>query len=145
MRRHAAGVCIVSVGTGQAVNGVTVSSATSFSMEPAAVLFCINSSASIVPQLGSDLPFSLTVLGQRHQAVAQAFSCEPSGRIRFDSGPWIFYDDTTPWLKDAPANIRGRVTRTLAYGSHIAVIGLVVGVDLGEDTPSLLYRDGKFF
>ncbi len=145
MRRHAAGVCIVSVGTGQAIAGMTVSSATAFSLEPPAVLFCVNLTASLVPQLGCGQPFSLSVLGRHHQAVARAFSSKPSGRERFETGQWSLDETGTPWLEDAPANICGRVVHTLAYGTHIAVIGSVDRIGLGGDAPSLLYRDGNFF
>ena len=34
MRRHAAGVCIISTGTGYEVNGMAVTAATSFSLAP---------------------------------------------------------------------------------------------------------------
>ena len=88
MRRHAAGVCIVSVGTGEAVNGMAVTAATSFSMEPPSMLVCINETASIADDLREGVAFALTLLGCGHETVATAFSTKPIGRPRFDHGRW---------------------------------------------------------
>ena len=35
MRRHAAGVCVITLGTGEEVNGMAATAVTSFSMDPA--------------------------------------------------------------------------------------------------------------
>ena len=144
MRRHAAGVCIVSIGEGEAVNGMAVTAATSFSMEPPSMLVCINEGASIAGELVEGAAFGLTVLGCGHEAVAAAFSRKPSGRPRFDQGAWRLEAGALPWLHDAPANLACVVVRTLAYRTHRAVIGRVDGVHLGEASASLIYRDGVY-
>ncbi len=144
MRRHAAGVCILSTGTGDAVNGMAVTAATSFSAEPPAMLVCVNQSASICAQLSLGTCFCLTLLGTQHAAVAQAFSRKPAGRPRFDHGGWLLEPGHLPVLPDAPANVACRVERVLAYGSHFAFVGLVEQLRLGPDTASLVYRDGTY-
>lgn len=144
MRRHASGVCIVTTGCGDAVNGMAVTAATSFSMEPPSVLVCVNRSASISERLTEGARFGLTVLGRQHEAVAAAFSRKPSGRPRFDGAPWRLPSGDTPWLEDAPANLACTVAGRLAYGTHLALIGAVIGVRLGPDAPSLVYRDGRY-
>ncbi len=144
MRRHASGVCIVTAGLGEDVNGMAVTAASSFTMEPPSILVCINRSASISESLGEGDRFGLTVLGNHHQDVAAAFSRKPSGRPRFDHGRWILRPGGTPWLEDAPANLSCVVDQQLTYGTHLALVGRVLHVRLGPDTPSLVYRDGRY-
>ena len=144
MRRHAAGVCIISAGTGDDVNGMAVTAVTSFSATPPALLVCVNRSASICAQLSRNARFCLTLLGTQHACVAHAFSRKPGGRARFDHGSWLLEPGELPLLQDAPATVSCRVERVLAYGSHVALVGLVQGVRLGPDAPSLVYRDGSY-
>ena len=144
MRRHAASVCIVSVGLGEAVNGMAVTAATSFSMDPPSMLVCVNEGASIAQDLQEGVAFSLTLLGRGHEDVASAFSRKPSGRTRFDHGRWRLQAGELPWLEDAPANLACTAVSTLSYGTHRAVIGRVENVHLGETRPSLVYLDGVY-
>ena len=144
MRRHVAGVCLVSTGIGAAANGMAVTAATSFSFSPPSVLICINASASVSPLLRLDAVFTLTVLGAHHRDVAEAFSRKPAGRARFRTGAWTLPTDGPPHLDDAPVNLCCRVVRELAFGSHRALVGEVEAVRLGPDGGSLLYRDGAY-
>ena len=144
MRRHASGVCIVTAGSGEDVNGMAVTAATSFSMEPPSILVCINHSASISQALHQGRRFGLTILGSHHQDVAAAFSRKPSGRPRFENGRWRLDPEETPWLEDAPANLSCVVEARLSYGTHLARVGRVLEVRLGPDAPSLVYRDGRY-
>ena len=144
MRRHAASVCIVSVGTGEAVNGMAVTAATSFSMDPPSMLVCVNEDASIAQELQEGVAFGLTLLGPGHEAVAAAFSRKPSGRPRFDHGRWRLEADALPWLEGAPANLACVAVSALSYGTHRALIGRVDGVHLGQANASLIYRDGAY-
>ena len=144
MRRHAAGVCVLSAGHGEALNGMAVTSVASFSMEPPAVLVCVNERASLAPRLGTGARFGLAILGAGQSEVAAAFAGTPSGRVRFSDPAWRLQDDEAPWLEGAPANVSCVVERRLTYGSHTAVIGRVTAVRLGPDAPSLIFRDGVY-
>jgi flavin reductase (DIM6/NTAB) family NADH-FMN oxidoreductase RutF len=144
MRRHAAGVCVLSAGQGERLNGMAVTAATSFSMDPPSVLVCVNEAASLAPQLVDGACFGLTVLGREHEEVAAAFGSKPSGPARFRHADWRRPGDDAPWLEGAPANLSCIVERRLTYGSHTAVIGRVTAVRLGPDAPSLVFRDGVY-
>ena len=144
MRRHAAGVCIVTSGLGEAVNGMSATAMTSFSLDPPSILVCVNNAASIADALTHGAAFGVTILDRAHESVAAAFSRKPTGRPRFDSGDWRMEDGSVPWLRDAPANLSCVVVASLVYGSHTALVGRVTGVRLGEDGASLIYRDGIY-
>lgn len=144
MRRHVAGVCVLSAGADGRLNGMAITAATSFSMDPPSVLVCVNEMASLAPQLIEGARFGLTVLGREHEAVAAAFGRKPSGRARFSHPDWRTPVGGTPWLQGAPANLSCVVERRLTYGSHTAIVGRVLDVRLGPDSPSLVFRDGAY-
>ena len=144
MRRHVAGVCVLSAGAGERVNGMVVTAATSFSLEPPSVLVCVNASASISADLAMGSRFGLTLLGAAHEGVAAAFARTPPGPARFVADGWSLASDGPPRLEGAPAQLLCRVVRELAYGSHRALVGEVEQVMLGPDGGSLLYRDGAY-
>ena len=144
MRRHAAGVCILTVGEGEAVNGMAATAVTSFSMDPPSLLACVNREASIAQVLKPGARFGVTVLGRRHEEVVARFSRKPTGRARFDDDQWRFEDDAPPWLADAVANLSCEVQMGFDYATHRAIIANVTGAHLGPQGPSLIYRDGAF-
>ena len=144
MRRHAAGVCVISVGAGEQVNGMAATAVASFSMAPAAMLVCVNEQASIAQALSEGVAFGLTLLGRQHESVAVAFSRKPSGRGRFSHPDWRLDPEAPPWLIDSPANLACVVVRTLTYGTHRAVIGRVTSVRLGPPSASLVFHDGTY-
>lgn len=144
MRLHVAGVCIVSVGRGEKVNGMVATAVTSFSLDPPSLLVCINQSASIASQLVADGHFGVTLLAQHHAEIATTFSGKPSGRSRFDHGPWRFSQTAPPLLEDAAANLICRLAATLSYATHHALIGRVERVTARSEMPTLLYGNGAY-
>ena len=144
MRRHAAGVCIITMGTGEEVNGMAATAVTSFSMEPPALLVCVNREASLAQEMKVGARFGVTLLGRRHEEVVAVFSRKPSGRARFVDDAWCFDPQGSPWLTDAVANLTCEAEVSVAYASHLAVIGTVRSGHVGPEGPSLIYRDGAF-
>ena len=144
MRRHAAGVCILTVGEGEDVNGMAATAVTSFSMSPPSLLACVNQEASIAQVLRPGARFGVTVLGRRHEEVVARFSRKPTGRARFDDDQWRFTIGGRPWLADAIANLACEVQVCFGYATHQALIATVTAARLGPQGPSLIYRDGAF-
>jgi flavin reductase len=144
MRWHAANVCIVSAGEDETVNGMAITAATSFSMDPPSVMLCLNEAASLTADLALESRFGLAILGRGHEPVAAAFSRKPSGPSRFAHGDWTHGAGLPPRLADAVANLSCTVVRRMSYGSHVAIIGRVEDVHLGPEGPSLIYRAGQY-
>ena len=144
MRRHAAGVCILTVGEGEAVNGMAATAVTSFSMDPPSLLACVNREASIAHVLRPGARLGVSVLGRRHEEVVARFSRKPTGCARFDDEHWRFVEEGQPWLADAVANLSCEVQVGVGYATHLALIAIVTRARLGPEGPSLIYRDGLF-
>ncbi|WP_428393271.1 flavin reductase family protein [Lichenicoccus sp.] len=144
MRRHAASVWIISRGCDDDANGMAITALTSFSMDPLSVLVCVNQAASMASALAEGTSFGLTLLGSRHEAMAVTFSRKPSGRPRFSDPAWRIEADGPPWLAGAPVNLVCTAERSMAFGSHKAIVGRVRSVRLGPDDASLVYRNGLY-
>lgn len=144
MRRHAASVCIITIGQGENVNGMAATAVTSFSMDPPSLVVCVNSDASISRDLKPGARFGVTVLGRRHEDVVGRFSRKPTGRARFADDQWQFAEHACPRLADAISNLTCEVQMAVSFATHQAIIGLVVGGEIGPEGASLIYRDGTF-
>lgn len=143
MRRHAASVCVVTLPGDEDLNGMTITAATSFSMDPPAVLICVNKAASVASRLQLDQQFGLTLLASDQEEIADAFAKSPSGRDRFTHGEWA-HTQTAPRLSGAVSNLTCTVVETIAYGSHVAVIGRVEEVLNDPSGIGLLYYNGNY-
>ena len=91
MRQLVGGVSVVTVGQGQDISGMTVSSVTSLSIDPPSLIVAINRSASSWPLLVRDGVFGVNVLSADQRDIAERFTGKngAKGRDRFAgrSGP----------------------------------------------------------
>ena len=85
MAKYAGAVCVVTVGSGQDMHGVTVTSMTSVAMDPPTLLFCLNRSSSAWPLLEKTGCFAVNVLGAHHWQIADEFAgrSQRRGAARF--------------------------------------------------------------
>ena len=144
MRRHAAGVCVLSSGEGEAITGMVVTAVTSFSMDPPSLLVCVNDGASVAPLIRQSRRFAVSLLGPDHADVVETFCRAPSGPERFAKGDWRRDEADAPWLADAVAHITCEVVAETSFGTHTALVGRVRAVRLGPASSSLVFRDGVY-
>lgn len=147
MRRTAGTVFIVAAGPEGRRCGLTATSVVSLSMDPPALLICINRRSSTYEAIRAHRRFSVNLLGASQVTFAQAFSsASTSGEERFSHGRWRASSDGVPWLEGANAAMLCDLEEEIAYGSHMAVVGRVASVHLGcdADAAPLLYSDGSY-
>ena len=147
MRRLAAGVCVVAARNAQGIPfGVTATALCSLTIEPPALLVCVNLSSPLAQWLTTGARFSVNLLGHEHESLARVFGgmAGVPREARFEHGEWREGTGGAPHLADALANFQCSVARTTDYGTHRVVIGAVDAVSLGEAGAGLVYRDGTF-
>lgn len=140
-------VSIVATGRRGQRAGLTVTSVTSLSMDPPALLVCLNRGSSTFGAVVGQRRFSVNLLAQDHILHAQTFSSgATSGEQRFVQGSWCESDYGVPCLTGATATVFCEMESCVPYGSHVAVIGRVLGVQLGGKAhePPLLYFSGEY-
>ncbi len=144
MRRLAATVTIVSTARLGARSGMTATAVTSLSLEPPALLVCVNRSASLHADLAVGARFCVNILGHGHGELSAAFGGQAEPEERFAQGVWADDGYEVPYLLDAPANVFCIVAQMIDYGTHSIVIGRVYAAREGEGGHPLIYGNGRY-
>lgn len=122
---------------------ITMTAITGLSLDPPSLLLCVNKSARVHQAIKGGIAFCVNLLGQDNLAVAQCCA-GPSGTDRFACGAWLQFDDGTPYLADAQANIHCRLEESICYGTHEIFVGRVDAVRTYGEVAPLVYVNGGF-
>lgn len=147
MRRMASTVTIVTASDGIRRHGMTMTAVTSLSMDPPALLICVNRSTLLSDILVGARHFCVNVLRHDQTEVSNAFSGTVPPEARFSVDHWDAHASGVDCLGSAQANIVCDKAAALPYGSHLIVIGNIRDVILHEgngDSRPLLYRDAAY-
>jgi flavin reductase len=144
MRRLTSAVSVVSCVQGDSWFGMTATAITSVSADPAALLICINTSASIHGPLVTGVPFCVNILDVDQQAVSAAFSGQGKGRERFAKGVWQLGVQGIPYLHGAQANLFCNTRQIIPFGTHAIFIATVEDVRVADRVSPLLYENGRY-
>ncbi|WP_213881785.1 flavin reductase family protein [Pseudomonas sp. dw_358] len=144
MRRLAASVSVITCAADDQWHGLTATAVTSLCAEPASIVTCINASSSVLPALNASRHFYVNLLRSEHVAISNSFGGRLKGSERFTEGRWALGEEGVPYLEDAQANLFCQVEHTIAYGTHIVVIGRVKDVRFTEQVAPLIYQNGLY-
>ncbi len=148
LRRHPAGVTVVTLDSGTGPVGFTATSFSSVSLEPPLVSFNIAETSSSINALKAAESLVIHLLGEHQQHLAQRFARSADQRFA-DESLWAVLDTGEPVLHGTPSWMRVKVDQLIPVGDHTLVIGLVTRVHAEEDDESaaapLLYHEGKYY
>lgn len=148
LRRHPAGVTVVTLASDAGPVGFTATSFSSVSLEPPLVSFNIAETSSSITALKAAKSLVIHLLGEHQQHLAQRFSRSADERFA-DTSLWAVLDTGEPVLHGTPSWMRVEIDRLIPVGDHTLVIGLVTRAHAEEDDESaaapLLYHEGKYF
>lgn len=145
MRRFAASVSIVTISKGDTKAGITATAVSSLSMDPPALLVCVNRSASIHNDMCLGKAFCVNILNDEHADLSGAFGGRIPADERFSIGEWHWHDEMSPYLGDAQANVFCIVDEKIDYATHTIFIGKVESVRLNGEFRPLVFGDGQYF
>ncbi|MDX6744185.1 flavin reductase family protein [Actinocorallia sp. A-T 12471] len=144
MRHVAATVTVVTAVDSERQHGMTVTAVSSLSMEPPALLVCVNQRTLLHDMLLRGSRFCVNVLAHDQAEVSAAFSGALPPEERFACGDWRTTDDGLRFLADGMASLICRNTATIPYGTHTIFVGEVTEVlRTGPEVP-LLYQNTKY-
>jgi len=144
MRRLAASVSIVVAKGDEGPVGMAATSITSLTVDPPAVLVCVNRMTSLHASLVPTAPLSVNLLARHHREVSMAFGGGVAREERFKVGDWHEAANGLPALADAQANLECVIDAMLAYGTHSIVIARVIRARVSETVAPLIYQDGSY-
>lgn len=146
MRRLAGGVSIITAGRGKDVSGMTVTSVSSLSVDPPALIVSINREASSWPLVKRYGFLGVNILTSDQIDIAERFTGKGGlkGAARFTGADWTTRASGVPLLVGALAAIDCEVEDVVERHSHATVIGRVLDVAVSERSAALAYWQGRY-
>lgn len=144
MRRLAASVTVVVAKGDSGPVGMAATSVTSLTVDPPAVLVCVNRATALHALLEPTAPLSVNLLSKDQQDVSAAFGGGIPREQRFTVGTWDEGENGLPKLAGAQANLSCVIDAMLAYGTHSIVIARVLKAQVSDHVAPLIYQDGAY-
>ena len=148
LRKVAGSVTVVTTrGTDGSRRGVTATAVCSLSMDPPALLACINRTTWVGQLAPASGNFAVNVLTADQEEVARAFAgfSGLAGEDRFQVGRWVEGETGAPMLEGALAAFDCRLDAAIDHTTHAVLFGAVVGVGRHPGrAQALLWVDGGF-
>jgi len=146
MRHLAGGVSVITAGRGRDISGMTVTSVSSLSVDPPALIVSINREASSWPLVKRYGFFGVNILTSDQIDIAERFTGKGGlkGAARFAGADWTTRASGVPLLVGALAAIDCEVEDVVERHSHAIVIGRVLDVAVSARTATLAYRQGRY-
>ena len=119
MRHLAGGVSVITVGRGDEISGMTVSSVSSLALDPASLIVSVNRGTSSWPVLARERVFGVNILAADQLAVAERFAGKggEKGAARFAGADWRRRVSGVPLLvgRAGGDRLRGRGDHRTAF------------------------------
>lgn len=146
LRHLAAAVCVVTTGRGEMRTGFTATSVTSLSMDPPALLVCLNRKSSVTPVLLEHRAFCVNVLTASQSHIAEHFSGRDGSRgaARYRDASWQEMPSGALGAPSALALIDCQLEEVIERHSHTILIGHPLSVATRDQTEPLLYWHGAY-
>src|SRR3954468_23258304 len=146
MRQLTGGVSVITVGRGKDISGMTVTSVSSLSVDPPALIASVNRSASSWPLLQRYGCFGVNILTSDQIDIAERFTGKDGlkGAERFAGAEWTTRASGVPLLQGALAAIDCEIEEIVERHSHAILIGRVLDLQLSTRTAALAYWQGQY-
>ena len=131
------GVTVVTWFDEDGINGITVNSFTSVSIEPPLALISIDKKANSYEQL-QNKPFTINVLADDQDAIAWQFAGRPQEGLDI---PWN-KEGVSPSIDGASAYFKCKQWRQYDAGDHVLFVGEITEFD-HKNGDSLTFFEGK--
>ncbi|MDE5461366.1 flavin reductase family protein [Bradyrhizobium sp. CSS354] len=146
MRHLTGGVSVITAGRGKDITGMTVTSVSSFSVDPPTLIVSINRDASSVPLIRRHGAFGVNILAADQLDIAERFAGKGGlkGADRFAGARWGTAVSGVPLLVGALSAVDCEVEEIIERHSHGIVIGRVLDVRNSTRNAALAYWHGQY-
>ena len=144
LRRHAAGVCVVTAVVDGERFGATVGSLVSLALEPPLVGMSIGHQASFHEPLREAGRFGVSVLAGDQTRVAQHFGRSGVPPLALWAGIELHAEEPAPLVADALAWLTCRTRAEHLAGDHTVFVADVEELELGREREALVYVRGSY-
>jgi len=139
-------VTIVTYDGPAALTGMTVSSMTSLSLDPPAIVLCINRDSRAFLHLRVGTSIGVSLVSSEHRELARRLSTRGIDKtMRDGETEKRTHADLPPGVRGAVAYLGVNIASVTDALSHVVVIAMVRVVRVGDDgVPPLAYYAGQF-
>ena len=145
MRNWASGICVVTAEYEGKRHGMTVSSFTSLSLDPALLSVSIYKSSRTHSLLTAAGKFGVTILGSDQEAVSNTFAGRvPDTEDRFADCEVETLFSEIPFIKGGLSFFECEIHEAIPMGTNTLFIGKILASKAVESGDPLLYFDQKY-
>jgi len=145
MRRLGASVTVVTSHDGDQRYAMTATAVTSLSLEPPALLICVNRINGLYSALSKGHGFCVNILFNDQQEISDSCARKSEGGDKFENGDWLTGKDNIPYLANAQASVFCDLDDSHDYGSHTIFIGKITEIISRDDIAPLMFLAGNYF
>lgn len=144
LRRHPAGVVVITLMSDAGPVGFTATSFASLSLDPPLVSFNVTHTSSSIAALRTAPSVAVHLLSEAQLPVARRFSASADQRFA-EPGSWTTLDTGEPLLAGTPTWLRATLNQLIPAGDSTLVIAEVTDLHCeAGGTDPLLYHDGRY-
>jgi flavin reductase (DIM6/NTAB) family NADH-FMN oxidoreductase RutF/DNA-binding GntR family transcriptional regulator len=136
----ASGVTIITTADGENRFGMTASSVTSLSADPALMLVCLNNAGPTAAAVARSGRYCVNILGEQNGGLAKRFAVPSEDKFQGVAVKTGLLG--VPRLDEALAHIECQVADRLIRGTHSIFVGRVVAATARDGRPLTYFRGG---
>lgn len=145
MRNWATGITIVTAEHEGNRHGMTVSSFTSLSLDPALLSVSLYNTSRTHALVSAAGKFGVTILAEDQEEVSNCFAGRiPDTEDRFADCEVEYLESKIPFIKGGLSFFECKVHQTIPMGTNTLFIGEIVETKATQDGKPLLYFDQKY-
>ncbi len=145
MRNWASGICIVTAEHEGNRHGMTVSSFTSLSLDPALLSVSLYNTSRTHALVSAAGKFGVTILAADQEDVSNCFAGRiPDTEDRFADCEVAYLESKIPFIKGGLSFMECKVYQTIPMGTNTLFVGEIIATKAVEEGTPLLYFDRKY-
>lgn len=140
----AATVCVASAGNGAGSLGRTVTATFSLSANPPSIVISIKADSPLAWSIAAEKGFSLAMLAEGQDLVADAFAGKIDASKRYLVGIWTDWPSGRPKLLGAAAALDCALSASMRVGDHMLFVGTIVATETSAHAEPLIWSHRRY-
>ncbi|MCK3780305.1 flavin reductase family protein [Ensifer sesbaniae] len=140
----AATVCVASAGKGANSLGRTVTATFSLTANPPSIVVSIKADSPLAVRIVAEQGFSLAMLAEGQELIADAFAGKIEASKRYLVGIWADWPSGRPRLLGAAAALDCLLSASVQVGDHTLFVGTIVATETSTHAGPLIWSRRRY-
>ncbi|NRQ18173.1 flavin reductase family protein [Ensifer sesbaniae] len=140
----AATVCVASAGKGANSLGRTVTATFSLTANPPSIVVSIKANSPLAMRIVAEQGFSLAMLAEGQELIADAFAGKIEASRRYLVGIWADWPSGRPRLLGAAAALDCLLSASVQVGDHTLFVGTIVATETSTHAGPLIWSRRRY-